>query len=113
MAVEEGAKSGGVDAAGGAECRAGDLVYEVVVVVDEDLGDCEGVVEIALADEAHGAEHGDAAVPEVFGASEFVEDVARLVGEVAADGGHVRVCPRRTGALSRGGGNRGPGKGVL
>ena len=54
------------------------FVDEVVGVVEEELGEGEGVCEVVFADEMVGGDDGDALAPEVMGFGEFVED--RAVG---------------------------------
>jgi hypothetical protein len=65
-------------------------------VVEQHLGDPEGVVHVALPDEEVGADDGGAPFPHVLRARQLVEDVARFVGQVAADyvrAGHIDQVP--------------------
>ncbi len=53
--------------------------------MEEHLGDLEGVGHIALPDEVGRADDGRAALPDVCGTRQLVQDVARLVEQVTAD----------------------------
>ena len=59
-----------------------------MVVAEQDLGDLERVVHVALPDEIGGTDDGGAAFPHAFGARQLPQNAARLVEQVAAD--HVR-----------------------
>src|SRR5918994_1407519 len=96
VSVEEGSQSPAVLLARLAQPAAGGLVDQILLVVEQHLGDPEGVVHIAVPDEEVGADDGGAAFPHVLGARQLVEDLARFVGQVAADdvrAGHVDQVP--------------------
>ena len=95
--VEGGARHGGgvpiqergqpraILLAGEAEVAADGLVDQVVPIVEQQLGEGEDIVQIALLDEVEGGDHGGAALPQHLGLCELVADVARAVLQVAAD----------------------------
>ena len=56
-----------------------------MLVAEEDLGDAQGVVELAAADEVLRGEHGDAALPQRLRARQAVEQRAVAVAEIGAD----------------------------
>ncbi len=80
--LEPGFEGGAVAFPGFAEEPADGFVDEVVGVVQEDIGDGEGVLELAGADEGHGADDADALFPEGAAvAGEVVEEGAVFVEE--------------------------------
>lgn len=54
------------------------MLDRVFRVVQQDLDEAEGIGQIALADEVVGAGDGGAALPDVVGAGQLVEDIARF-----------------------------------
>lgn len=86
MLVEEGLEVGAAGTlADFAEHPADGFVNEVVFVIEQDLGDGEGVEGFGLLDVVEGGDHGDAAFPEDGGAGEFGEEGFVAAGEVVAD----------------------------
>src|ERR687897_1473763 len=83
--VEEGSQSPAVLLARLAQPAAGGLVYQVLVIVQQDFGDLERVGHVTLPDEVGGGDDGGPALPQAFGARQLVQDIARFVGEVASD----------------------------
>ena len=80
--LEPSFEGGAVAFSGFAEEPADGFVDEVVGVVQEDVGDGEGVGELAGADEGHGADDADALFPEGAAvAGEVVEEGAVFVEE--------------------------------
>jgi hypothetical protein len=68
-----------------AEHSAGHRLHELVLVLGEDLGEREGVVELAPADEVKGGEHRYPPLPPIVRAREPEQDISVLVGQVSAD----------------------------
>ena len=83
--VKELQQSVAVSLAGLAHPTADGLVDQVVLVVDEHLGDPERVRRIVLADEVVRGDDGGSSLIHVLGSCKPVQDVAGLVEEVAAD----------------------------
>ena len=61
---EEGFQTGFVALPGFTEEPADGFLYEVVRVMQEDVGNREGVVQLSMTDERHGADDADALLPD-------------------------------------------------
>jgi len=90
VGFEKREKSCAVFTPGFAEDPADGFVHQVVFVGEQGFGDAKGVVEVAGADEGHGRDDGDAALPEIFGSAQLVENGARICFEVLAENGAAR-----------------------
>lgn len=58
---------------------------EVLVVIQQDLRNLEGVIQITHSDEEQGTVDSSAPLAPVLGACQLVQDIARLIKQVAAD----------------------------
>lgn len=84
MGVDEHAQPGGVALARLAQHPAYGLVHQLVPVADEEQGEAERVVEVALLYEGVCRHYGYAVVPQQGTGGQAVERVARLVLQVQA-----------------------------
>ena len=89
--IEEVEQVIGVPLAGLAHPSADGLLDQIVIIVDQHLGDRERLRGVALSDEVIRGDDGGSALTHLLGPSQLVEDVARLVEQVAAD--DVRRAP--------------------
>jgi hypothetical protein len=83
--VQEAQQSLAVLPSGLAQPPSCGLVDQVVLVLEQHLGDLERVGHVALPDEVGGADDSGAALPHVPGARQPVQEIARLVEQVASD----------------------------
>ena len=66
--------------AGFAEEPADSFVDQVVGMVKEDVGDSESIVELAVADEGHGADDADALLPKGLSiAGKIIQQISVLI----------------------------------
>jgi hypothetical protein len=85
VVAEEGAQALGVLVAGPAQAGAHRLLDQLLLVVEEELGDREGVVDVPLPDHVGRRIERRASLPHVLRARELVQRRAVAVGQVAAD----------------------------
>jgi hypothetical protein len=84
MGVQKGQEPGAGDDSRFAQQPADRFVDQIMTVLQQESGDAKGVIGLAALEKSERGDNGDAALPEVRGCGERVEDIAGTVDEMLA-----------------------------